>query len=853
MVNLQFCNESAKVHSTKLSAASCSDEVSQASIKSNGSSHHSSKVPVVNGDCKVSLEDTPLVNGSCSKMPANGFPTMVGYCNKLTAVKNGPIVNGKCCNVPINDLEMDNRNHDKIAVELPMVNRNHHDKAAPEEFPLVNGNHHDKVPVEEFPTVNGNHQDKVAVEEFPTVNGNHQDKVAVEEFPTVNGNHRDKVAVVEFPMVNGNHGKAAVEEFPTVNGNHGKAAVEEFPTVNGNHGKAAFEEFPTMNENRGKAAVEELSACGPYNKDINDSSIPTENGTVQNDSNENSNGFVTVVNKKKLNRNKNRNKPISNLPPIKKTENIRRDNGIDKNHNVKSSPSHLAQKPPSRTVFPVRSSEKSYSSALASGQPVMSQMKNASLIFLDSPNKAFSDVTKGSKVNKSSNNNHDLSKACKAIAKQLSAVTNDTLTISYQPNSATKVEKTDFSGQTDICPENELSRSQTKCLPSQEDTFEESVKASSPIYCIDVDYVKEITDESNIAYCDSVVDTQGAVGPLVILDNVEWYGAVGSDVFLPNISDDSGRGDSVYCDGTFRCQFPKVKVPLLIGRHGNYKKEVEGRSGAKIRVINLYNKDADFAIVEIKGQLPQIEKAKEIIQERFPDVLLQYYFGVAGSESISPYYIATLPEGTNFPGVVSSMYSPSRFWVQQYGHPLFYHLEDLERRMSMHFNAIPNAPIVEYPVPGQIVAVAGSTNSNNEAKWLRGMITNIFPDEGNVVINYLDHGGEYLIPVTAIRQMRHEFFTMPFFAAECSLYGVQPVGEDWSPEAFQEFARLCYVSRHPTLKVVEKTPYCYLVSMETYDCSISTIVDFATVLIEKGFAVPYTDCRMYQLPDALEQ
>ncbi|KAF8791970.1 A-kinase anchor protein 1 like protein [Argiope bruennichi] len=679
MVNLQFCNESAKVHSTKLSAASCSDEVSQASIKSNGSSHHSSKVPVVNGDCKVSLEDTPLVNGSCSKMPANGFPTMVGYCNKLTAVKNGPIVNGKCCNVPINDLEMDNRNHDKIAVELPMVNRNHHDKAAPEEFPLVNGNHHDKVPVEEF----------------PTVNGNHQDKVAVEEFPTVNGNHRDKVAVVEFPMVNGNHGKAA---------------VEEFPTVNGNHGKAAFEEFPTMNENRGKAAVEELSACGPYNKEINDSSIPTENGTVQNDSNENSNGFVTVVNKKKLNRNKNRNKPISNLPPIKKTENIRRDNGIDKNHNVKSSPSHLAQKPPSRTVFPVRSSEKSYSSALASGQPVMSQMKNASLIFLDSPNKAFSDVTKGSKVNKSSNNNHDLSKACKAIAKQLSAVTNDTLTISYQPNSATKVEKTDFSGQTDICPENELSRSQTKCLPSQEDTFEESVKASSPIYCIDVDYVKEITDESNIAYCDSV------------------------------ISDDSGRGDSVYCDGTFRCQFPKVKVPLLIGRHGNYKKEVEGRSGAKIRVINLYNKDADFAIVEIKGQLPQIEKAKEIIQERFPDVLLQYYFGVAGSESISPYYIATLPEGTNFPGVVSSMYSPSRFWVQQYGHPLFYHLEDLERRMSMHFNAIPNAPIVEYPVPGQIVAVAGSTNSNNEAKWLRGMITNIFPDEGNVVINYLDHG-----------------------------------------------------------------------------------------------------------------
>ncbi|GBM99041.1 hypothetical protein AVEN_36255-1 [Araneus ventricosus] len=663
----------------------------------------------------------------------------------------------------------------------------------------VNVNCSVKVPTKESSFPNGN-CNNVPAKVNMLVSENSSNKMSVNETSAVNG-HSDTMSAINghSDMISAVNGRN--DTMSAINGN--KVLISDVPTVNGNCvDEVPAEEVPVVNGLNGSNTPSENDSCS--NAHTSDSLCNEDN------SNENQHGFIEVVNKKKRNKNRNKNhrkKRISNLPPGLNTESIRRDNGIDKNCGEKSSSTHLSPKLPSKNFAAIRSSEKSYSSVLVNGQNGNSLLRNGRPnISSDSQN-----VTK--RTESKHMNNINLPGTCISVD-QLSAdltksVINDTSAIPCkQSNLSTKVEMTDVSAQTDVCSQDETSASQKECLSSHEEVIHESEKASSPSdYGVDVG---EISDESSTAaYCDSVD------------------------------SNDSGRGDSEITNDAKSeyYEFPKEKTSQLIGRSGSFRYEIERMSGIKLWVYP-HVCDKDLSIISMTGTGAQIEKAKELIKARFPHVTLTQWLGFEPvNPPLSEKYLPILPESTDFMGVVSCICDPNFFWVQQYGHPQMYSLEGLERKMSDHFNTVTDAPGIDNPTIGSVVAVPGVRDGDN-VRWIRGEIINIIPGEENIVVRYLDHGGDHLVPVSNIRPMRHDFFSMPFFAAQCCLYDVFPTGGVWSAEALAEFTRLCNGSTFPPIvRVVYKTPDCYFVTMFGYDPEIGTEVNIASRLVTKGFGV----------------
>ncbi|CAL1279754.1 unnamed protein product [Larinioides sclopetarius] len=767
-----------------------------------------------------------------------------------------------------------------------LVNGNCSDMASVEEIQKVNG-HGDKMLAKKVVTMNGNSSNAVLVNKMQAVNGHCE--MSAKKVPTVNGISSIAELVNDIQLINGHSDKMSAK---TVYRYTSTADFfNDVLAINRICDEVSAEEVPIKNvKDNDKNSEYFLNGPSTLPGNGSGSSVHTSDSLGNEDnSDENQLGFIEVVNKKKRNKNRNRNhrqKPNLNLPPGRSTESMRRDNGNDKNCGEKTSPSNLSQKPPTRNFAAVRSSGKSYSSVLANRQNGTSHPRNGGQnISSDTQN-----ITKCTKSNTSITNctlpvtNTSVDQLSTELTK--SAVINETSAASCkQSNLSSKVEMTDVSAQTDICSQNETSPCQKECLTSHEEIIHESEKVSSPSDYVDVG---EISDESsNAAYCDSVdelceaagynvelnndelCEADGysvelindelceaagynvelnndelcvceAAGYNVELNNDEMYGADGYNVDLYNVSNDSGRGDSeiTYDESMpYCCEFPREKTSQLIGRGGSFKYEIERKSGV-IFWVYAHEYDKDLSIVCMIGTGAQIEKAKELIKERFRNATLRQWLGFNPiNPPLSEKYLPILPEGTDSMGVVSCICDPSFFWVQQYGHPHWYSLEDLERRMSEHFNTVTDAPAIENPTIGSVIAVPGVRDGDN-VKWIRGWVINIIPEEEKVVVRYLDHGGDHLVPISNIRPMRHDFFSMPFFAAQCCLYDILPTGGVWSDEARAEFTRLCNSSTCPPIvRVMYKTPECYFVEMIGYDSEINAQVNIAAHLITKGFGV----------------
>lgn len=74
-----------------------------------------------------------------------------------------------------------------------------------------------------------------------------------------------------------------------------------------------------------------------------------------------------------------------------------------------------------------------------------------------------------------------------------------------------------------------------------------------------------------------------------------------------------------------------------------------------------------------------------------------------------------------------------------------------------------------YILAGMIVAIPIING------WYRGMIVNVQPETGECDVKFVDYGGYSRVPISSLRQIRVDFMTLPFQAAECFLGDIKPI------------------------------------------------------------------------------
>jgi len=139
------------------------------------------------------------------------------------------------------------------------------------------------------------------------------------------------------------------------------------------------------------------------------------------------------------------------------------------------------------------------------------------------------------------------------------------------------------------------------------------------------------------------------------------------------------------------------------------------------------------------------------------------------------------------------------------------------------------APDVPTPSPGMIVAIPIING------WYRGMIVNVQQDTCECDVKFVDYGGYSRVPIASLRQIRVDFMTLPFQAAECFLADVKPSSDEgWSCEAnayFEEIAQGQILQAFVT-GIIEDGSY----SVQLYKVQGVSNIHINKELVKRGYA-----------------
>nr|CAB3220773.1 KH domain-containing protein C56G2.1 [Phallusia mammillata] len=233
-------------------------------------------------------------------------------------------------------------------------------------------------------------------------------------------------------------------------------------------------------------------------------------------------------------------------------------------------------------------------------------------------------------------------------------------------------------------------------------------------------------------------------------------------------------------------EFPSERVGLLIGKQGRNIKQLKQDSGADVYVHEAPMRD-DIQVLQICGTQTEIESCVSRIKRRFTDISLNHFdtkdmiIPSPNSSAMSPLntpppmmYPVTnisqlrLPDGVTIEVLVSAIADVDCVFVQQFTHPTFHSLANLERAMSMCYSE-PSTPDVPHPVQvGLICAV------QQQGVWYRAQIVQFFEETEEVTIRFMDYGGYATVTVKALKQIRADFVTLPFQATECYMDNISP-------------------------------------------------------------------------------
>nr|XP_039270994.1 A-kinase anchor protein 1, mitochondrial-like [Styela clava] len=245
-------------------------------------------------------------------------------------------------------------------------------------------------------------------------------------------------------------------------------------------------------------------------------------------------------------------------------------------------------------------------------------------------------------------------------------------------------------------------------------------------------------------------------------------------------------------------EFPSEKVGLLIGKMGRNIKQLKQDSGAEIMVHTVPFRE-DIQVLQITGSHSAVDIAATKIGRKFREVPLTEFdpagcmgFGSQGSMMSSPGVMSPIdspmsptfaypvpemtqlriPEGIPVEVVVSAIADCDCIFVQQYTHPTFHALASLEHAMSLCYSS-PQTPALLSPVQVGLVCVA-----EHQDVWYRAQVIHANEDSSEITIKFVDYGGYSTVPTSIVKQIRADFITLPFQAAECYLDNIAPLEDE---------------------------------------------------------------------------
>ncbi|XP_062915197.1 tudor domain-containing protein 5 isoform X2 [Mobula hypostoma] len=183
---------------------------------------------------------------------------------------------------------------------------------------------------------------------------------------------------------------------------------------------------------------------------------------------------------------------------------------------------------------------------------------------------------------------------------------------------------------------------------------------------------------------------------------------------------------------------------------------------------------------------------------------------------------------------VECVTSPSQFYIRFYGKLTSVMLEDLmiEMRRCYSYEEVSERYVMpdSFIQPGQLCCVRNS----DDLWWYRIIIHQVL-DEKRVEVFYVDFGDISLVERSRLRFLKHCYSKLPAQGVPSTLMWLQPVEDDWSTAAKNQFLKFC--GKQPLVALI----YGYINDvLHLFLCDTSTDEDIYIndVLKKTGHAEP---------------
>ncbi|TRY92237.1 hypothetical protein DNTS_026123 [Danionella cerebrum] len=223
-------------------------------------------------------------------------------------------------------------------------------------------------------------------------------------------------------------------------------------------------------------------------------------------------------------------------------------------------------------------------------------------------------------------------------------------------------------------------------------------------------------------------------------------------------------------------EVPAHLVGRLIGKQGKFVNFLKQNSGAKIYISTLPFTQ-DFQICHIQGSQQQVDDALTLIRKKFKDLDLK---NCAPLPCLPITSWLLLPEDVFVEVLVVKVEAAHHIFVQQYRHPSHQVLPTLTQAMQLCYTQ-PGCPSLPSPIEAGVVCAAPVKGRG----WQRAQVIQYHSESGTAHIRYVDIGGYDAVNSETLRQIRSDFVTLPFQAAEVLLDNIVPLPgkEIFSPQA----------------------------------------------------------------------
>ncbi|XP_026075862.1 A-kinase anchor protein 1, mitochondrial-like isoform X1 [Carassius auratus] len=223
-------------------------------------------------------------------------------------------------------------------------------------------------------------------------------------------------------------------------------------------------------------------------------------------------------------------------------------------------------------------------------------------------------------------------------------------------------------------------------------------------------------------------------------------------------------------------EVPAHLVGRLIGKQGKFMNFLKQSSGAKI-YVSILPFTQEIQICHIQGTQQQVDDALSLIRKKFKDLDLTNCVPLP-CLPITSWLL--LPQDVFVEVMVSRVEAGHHLFVQQHKHPSYQALSTLIQHMQLCYSQ-PGCPSLPIPVEVGVVCAAPVTGSG----WQRAQVIQYDRESGLAHIRYVDDGGYDSVNSATLRQIRSDFVTLPFQAAEVLLDNITPLPgeEEFSLEA----------------------------------------------------------------------